>query len=599
MSKSSRRLAAILAADVAGYSRLMGADEEGTHERLKGHLQELVEPKIAEHRGRVVKNTGDGFLADFASVVDAVRCAVEIQQGMADREPEVPEDRRIRLRIGINLGDVIVEAHDIFGDGVNVAARLEALAEPGGICVSRMVRDNVRDKLDYAFEDLGEQQVKNIARPVRIYALRPEPTLSLTVAGAAAIPQTAVAPRLSIVVLPFANLSNDPEQEYFADGITDDLTTDLSRISGSFVIARNTAFTYKGKSVEARQIGRELGVRYILEGSVRRTGEQVRVNVQLIDAETGAHLWADRFDTDRTNLPDAQDEIIGRLARSLNLEMVRDAGRRVEREQAVDPDARDVVMRAWALWYGPGYPANAKEALRGFERALEIDPRSIDAKLGIARVLLGIVGDGLSNSVKHDQAQAEKLLAEVLERDPNRSLAHAVLGVLRRIEGRLAEALTELDAAVALYPNDAWAVRQLGQILVGSGDPAAAIPHLAKAIRLNPREPAVGSAYAALGACHLYLGRTEEAIYFERRARTEHPRVWWIPLVLAGALGLKGDIGEAQAEIAEALKLKPEVNSVAKWRAIGATMGISDPRHQALMENTVYAGLRRAGFPDE
>jgi TolB-like protein/class 3 adenylate cyclase len=599
VSKSSRRLAAILAADVAGYSRLMGADEEGTHERLKGHLQELVEPKIAEHRGRVVKNTGDGFLADFASVVDAVRCAVEIQQGMADREPEVPEDRRIRLRIGINLGDVIVEAHDIFGDGVNVAARLEALAEPGGICVSRMVRDNVRDKLDYAFEDLGEQQVKNIARPVRIYALRPEPTLSLTVAGAAAIPQTAVAPRLSIVVLPFANLSNDPEQEYFADGITDDLTTDLSRISGSFVIARNTAFTYKGKSVEARQIGRELGVRYILEGSVRRTGEQVRVNVQLIDAETGAHLWADRFDTDRTNLPDAQDEIIGRLARSLNLEMVRDAGRRVEREQAVDPDARDVVMRAWALWYGPGYPANAKEALRGFERALEIDPRSIDAKLGIARVSLGIVGDGLSNSVKHDQAQAQKLLAEVLERDPNRSLAHAVLGVLRRIEGRLAEALTELDAAVALDPNDAWAVRQLGQILVGSGDPAAAIPHLAKAIRLNPREPAVGSAYAALGACHLYLGRTEEAIYFERRARTEHPRVWWIPLVLAGALGLKGDIGEAQAEIAEALKLKPEVNSVAKWRAIGATMGISDPRHQALMENTVYAGLRRAGFPDE
>src|SRR5215813_9351696 len=286
-----RRLAAILAADVAGYSRLMGADEEGTHERLKAHLGELVNPKIAEQRGRIVKNTGDGFLAEFASVVDAVRCAVEIQRGMADREPEVPEEGRIRFRIGVNLGDVIVEEHDIFGDGVNVAARLEALAQPGGICISRVVRDEIRDRLNYTFEDLGDQQVKNIARAVRVYTLRADRFAKSVSSNtpAALISQSPSPPRLSIVVLPFDNLSSDPEQEYFADGITDDLTTDLSRISGSFVIARNTAFTYKGKAIDAKQIGRELRVRYALEGSVRRTGDQVRVNVQLIDAKTGAH----------------------------------------------------------------------------------------------------------------------------------------------------------------------------------------------------------------------------------------------------------------------------------------------------------------------
>jgi len=277
-----RRLTAILAADVAGYSRLMGEDEEGTHERLQAHFRELVHPNITEHRGRVVKNTGDGFLAEFASVVDAVRCAVEVQKGMADREPGLPEERQIRFRIGVNLGDVIVEEHDIFGDGVNVAARLEALTEPGGICVSRMVRDQVRDKLDFAFEDTGEQQVKNIARPVRVYRVfdRVAELQDPAVQAATFISQTFIAPRLSIVVLPFTNLSDDREQQYFADGITEDLTTDLSRLANMFVISRNTAFTYRNKPVDTKQIGRELCVRYVLEGSVRRSGNRVRVNAQ-------------------------------------------------------------------------------------------------------------------------------------------------------------------------------------------------------------------------------------------------------------------------------------------------------------------------------
>lgn len=321
-SDTQRRLAAILAADVAGYSRLMGADEEGTLNRLKAHRRALVDPKIAQHHGRIVKTTGDGLLVEFSSVVDAVRCAVEIQRAMLDRNAETPDDKRITFRIGVNLGDVIADGGDIYGDGVNIAARLEALAEPGGVCISHTVRDQILDRLPYAFNDLGEQTLRNIARPVRV--------CTLCAAAVAALPPLIVGaqprvtrrrastrrelPRLSIVVLPFANLSNDPDQEYFADGITDDLTTDLSRISGSFVIARNTAFTYKGKPTDAKLIGRELGVRYVLEGSVRRIGDQVRVNAQLIDAESGAHLWADQFDTNRANLVQAQSKITGRLA---------------------------------------------------------------------------------------------------------------------------------------------------------------------------------------------------------------------------------------------------------------------------------------------
>src|SRR6516165_1735275 len=322
---ATRRLAAILAADVAGYSRLMGVDEEGTHERLQAHLREAVEPKIKDHRGRTVKNTGDGLLAEFASVADAVRCAVEVQRAMVEREPEVPDERRIKFRIGINLGDVIVEDDDIFGDGVNVAARLEALAEPGGICLSRMVRDQIRDRLTYAFEDLGEQSVKNIARPVRVYALRPQAVTNPPAPSVAARPpvvQPAAAPRLSIVVLPFANLSSDLEQQYFADGITEDVTTDLSRIAHSFVISRNTAFTYRNKAIDTKQIGRDLGVRYVLEGSVQRSGNQVRVNVQLIDAETDAHLWAEQFDHNTGDLFALQDEVTSRIAVALNLELI-------------------------------------------------------------------------------------------------------------------------------------------------------------------------------------------------------------------------------------------------------------------------------------
>jgi len=405
------------------------------------------------------------------------------------------------------------------------------------------------------------------------------------------------APRLSMVVLPFANLSNDPEQEYFADGITDDLTTDLSRIVGSFVIARNTAFNYKGKSVDVKQIGRELGVRYVLEGSVRRIGDQVQMNAQLIDAESGAHIWADRFDANRTKLAEAQSEITGRLARTLNLELERDAGRRIEQEKTVDPDARDLVMRGWALWHRPYSTASSQEAQKTFERALEIDPGSVDAMIGIATILVINVADGLSSSSQQDLARAGQLLAEALERDAHRSIAHYAMGMLRRDQNRLAEARIEFETAIALDRNNNGALRQLGLVSIYLGEPEAGIPYIEKDIRLNPHDPFIAISYWGLGASHLFLGHVDQAIDFLKRARAASPRLWGMHFWLAGALGLKGDLDEAKVALAESLKLKPEMNSLA-WRRASSPLN-ANPPYWALQEKTLNVGLRRAGFPDD
>jgi TolB-like protein/class 3 adenylate cyclase/Flp pilus assembly protein TadD len=604
-----RRLAAILAADVAGYSRLMGADEERTLAALKSHRRELIEPAIAEHRGRVVKTTGDGLLVEFPSVVDATRCAIDVQRGMRKCNAEVPADSRIEFRIGINLGDVIIDGGDIFGDGVNIAARLEALAEPGGICVSRAVRDHVRDRLPYIFTDMGEQKVKNIARPLRVYALNADALTLHDASGKAPLAaspgpvrvavNTPVAPSkprgISIVVLPFTNLSNDPDQEYFADGITEDLTTDLSRISGSFVIARNTAFTYKGKAVDVKEVGRDLGVDYVLEGSVRRAGEQVRVNVQLVDATTGAHVWADRFDTDRANLAEAQNEINGRLARTLNLQLVEVAARRIEQNRT-DHDARDLVMRGWAFYYRSKSNATMDDARRSFERALETDLQSIDARVGLALCMVHGLADGWSHSVQQDEARAEQLLREVLDRDANQPMARVALGLLRRYQNRLGEAQAELETAVALDGNNADALRQLGLTLLFLGHPEGAIQHIERGIRLNPRDPNLAAYQWPLGQCHLLLGELDQAISLLRKARATWPGDYFLYLNLAGALGLKGELEEARKVLSEAIRLKPEVNSLAKYRA--ATPWITNPAHWILRERTLNEGLRRAGFPD-
>jgi len=643
---ATRRLAAVLAADVAGYSRLMGADEEGTHERLQAHLRELVEPKVSEHRGRIVKNTGDGLLAEFPSVVDAVRCAAELQHAMIDREAGIAEDHRIRFRIGINLGDVIVEERDIFGDGVNVAARLEGLAEPGGICISRVVRDQVRDRLDYIFEDRGEQSVKNIVRPVRVFALRPETIAEIPIAnGPIAVPRhrrsiapqaaavvvaaalviaaivwwvwpgtkatstspaaivaaattsitpSFVAPRLSIVVLPFTNLSSDPNQQYFADGITEDLTTDLSRIPDLMVISRNSAFTYKDKPVKAKQIGRELGVRYILEGSVQRSNEQIRVTAQLIDADADTHLWAERFDGDMANLFALQNEITTRIAIALNLEITtREAARQTD-----DPDALDYILRGRAAMYKPRSRETNAEAINLFERALTLDPHSVEARSLLVTQLVGRILDFGSSSEKADIKRAGELAAEAVAASPSSALAHNAKAEVLRVQRQCAEAIPEYETAIALNRNWVAAIAAVGRckIYIGSIDEGIAAQE--HAIRLSPRDPSLWIWYFRIGEGRLLQSRIDDAIRWLEKARNLNPGPGFAHAYLAAAYALRGEADHATAELAEARRLAGEgsFRNVASERARTRYEG---QKIRALADATYYAGLRKAGVPEE
>jgi adenylate cyclase len=594
---SVRRLTAILAADVAGYSRLMGSDEEGAHERLKAHLRQLVDPKIKEHRGRTVKNTGDGLLAEFSSVVDAVRCAVEVQRGMVERNAAIPSDERIEFRVGINLGDVIVEGEDIFGDGVNIAARLEALAEPGGICVSRMVHDQVRDKLAFAFEDRGEQSVKNIARPVRIYALRSEAVTDFPASSnptATSISPPAAAPRLSIVVLPFTNLSDDREQQYFADGITEDLTTDLSRLAGMFVISHNTALTYRTKPVDTKQIGRELGVRYALEGSVQRSGKQVRVSAQLIDAETDAHLWAERFDRNAGDLFAVQNEIVSRIAVALKLELI---GAEAARPTA-HPDALDYLLRGRAAHARPHSRENRAEAIGLFERALALDQQSVAAQSYLATALTARVLDNLTDSAAADLARAEALAGQALAASPGSPLAHFAKGQVLRAQNRYNEAIPEYETVLALNRNWLTGYALIGACKLYTGSIEETIPLQEQAIRLSPHDPVIGNWYYRIGLVHLLQSRTDEAILWLEKACSSSPAHPGHHAYLASAYSLKGETDRAAAELAEARRLSADdrYSSIARLKAVGY-FGV--PKIRALFEATLFVGLRKAGIPEE
>ncbi|HYM74124.1 MAG TPA: tetratricopeptide repeat protein, partial [Stellaceae bacterium] len=409
--------------------------------------------------------------------------------------------------------------------------------------------------------------------------------------------QRAGVPRLSIVVLPFENLSHDPDQDYFADGITEDLTTDLSRIAGSFVIARNTAFTYKGTPVDVKQLGHELGVHYVLEGSVRRLGDQVQVNVQLIDTGSGAHVWADRFETDRRNLAGAQSEITGRLARTLNLELVQVVGRKIEQEGAPNPDAQDLIMRGWALYQRTPAASSRDEAKRAFEQALQLDPKSYDAKLGIAGVLVVSLANGLSQDPKADEARAGELLTELLTREPNRSQLHQIIALLRRVQNRLPESRIEWERAIELDPNNAIAYGQLGLTLIYLGDPAAAVPLEEKRIRLNPNDPNIALAYWSIGLAQLLRGQLDEAADWLTRACAANPRVYYFYLDLAATQALRGDLPAARAALAESIKLKPDINSMKRQRARWAYT--NNPAYRLLAEKTIDAGLLLAGMPEE
>ena len=639
---TTRRLAAILAADVAGYSRLMGTDEEGTHGRLKAHLREFVDPKIKEHHGRTVKNAGDGLLAEFPSVVDAVRCAVEVQRRMGDRDSGLPEERRIRFRIGVNLGDVIAEANDIYGDGVNVAARLEALAEPGGICISRVVREQIRDKLPFPFEDRGEQVVKNIVRPVRVFALRPETIAELPiadapiavprrprsivpkVAGAAALvamaaiawwvwptggpgstPATAVAtaattsiarplvsPRLSIVVLPFANLSKDPDQQYFADGITEDLTTDLSRIGGMFVISRDSAFTYKDKPINAKQIGRELGVRYLLEGSVQRSANEVRINAQLIAADTDGHLWAERFDRDMANLFAVQDEITGRIAVALDAEIIgAETARPTER-----PDALDLILRGRAAFLKPLSRDTFDEAVGYFEHALALDPGSVAARALLAGSLAGRVLEGMTDTRAADLERAEELAREATAASPRTPLGHGARGQVLRAQNHYKDAIPEYEAVIAFNRNAVGAISALADCKLHAGPIEEVVPLQEQALRLSPRDPLISNMYGRIGIAYLLQSHTDEAIVWLEKARDANPARSFPYAGLASGHALKGDIERASAELAEARRLNNDFfRSLARIKARYSEV----PQMHALFEATYLEGLRKAGAPEE
>jgi adenylate cyclase len=650
---ATRRLTAILAADVVGYSRLMGADEEGTHERFKAHFVELIDPKIREHHGRTVKTTGDGVLAEFASVVDAVRCAGEIQRAMADRDLDLAEERRLRFRIGVNLGDVIVDGDDIYGDGVNIAVRLEGLAAPGGICVSGTARDHIGDRLPYAFEDMGEQSVKNIVRPIRVYASRPEGVAALpasglparisrpsqaiisivaaaalviaciawwlwppptffspaekaadqltasatptpTAPGAASIAAPSVAPRLSIVVLPFANLSNDLEQQYFVDGLTDDLTTDLSRIAHSFVISRNTAFTYRNRAVDTKQIGRELGVRYVLEGSVRRSGNQLRVNAQLIDAESDRHLWAVRFDRDTSDLFALQKEITSKVATWLNLELIAtEAARPTE-----NPDALEYILRGRAAGLKPASRDKHAEQIAMFERALALDPRSAEAHSLLATALINRLLNFPSDASDGDIKRAEELAAKAVATSPHSALAHYAKGSVLRAQRRCREALPEYQTALALYRNYVEAIADIGRCKTFVGPIEEVIPAQEQAIRLSPRDPAIPLWYYRIGVAHLLQSRIEEAVLWLEKARSASAELWFVHAYLASAYALEGEGERAAAELTEARKLGGEGSWVSIAR-IRASARYETPAIRALAEATFYEGLRKAGVPEE
>jgi TolB-like protein/class 3 adenylate cyclase len=512
----TRKLAAILVSDVVGYSRLTGADEDRILARLRTLRSDLIDPIISVHHGRVVKRTGDGAIVEFRSVVDAVNCAIEVQRAMVERNAEVAPDKRIEFRIGIHLGDVVEESDgDLMGDGVNIAARLEGIAGPGAICLSEDAYRQVKGRLDLAVTDLGQTPLKNIAEPVRVYSLEIGQPAHAKFAQTPA-PEKSAPSRLSIVVLPFANIGDDPEQEHFVDGVAESLTTDLSRIRGAVVIARNTAFTYKGKPLDVKTIGRDLNVRYVLEGSFQRSGNRMRVNVQLIDAETGNHLWAERFDKPLADLFDMQDEIVARLAGALNAQLAAAEARRAE--QAPTPDSMDLYFQGLARLNKGRTPENVAQARGFFDRALGVDPENVDALIGSAR---SDVNAGYFSFVADPVAAfaaAEVKLTKALSSVPDHALGHSYFGLVDIFTKRAAEGIAECEYALALDRNLTHAHHAIGagKIFIGRGEETEA--HIGEALRLSPRDTMAYTWIGVAGLAKLHLGSWDQAVAWFRRA---------------------------------------------------------------------------------
>jgi adenylate cyclase len=619
----TRKLAAILAADVVGYSKLAGSDEERTLARLRALRSDLIDPTIAVHHGRVVKRTGDGVLIEFRSVVDAVRCAIEMQNGMVERNVGLPPERRIEFRVGIHLGDVVEESDgDLMGDGVNIAARLEGIAKPGAICLSEDAYRQVKSRLDLAVSDLGATQLKNIAEPVRDYSLEvgkaaqakpikpavPKRRLIfvLVSAGIVALIVTAggswyflganrpatvtsnaptEAAHLSIVVLPFTNLSGDPSQDYFADGITENLTTDLSRIRNSFVIARNTAFTFKGKNIDTKAISKELGVRYVLEGSVQRDQNRVRVNAQLIDGATGAHLWADRFEESITDLFKLQDQVVARLANTLGYELVKAEAQRST--HSTNPDAIDLMMRGWAaLWQQPTKESTAS-ARDYFDRAIKIDPRNAEAMVGFAYARFRASVYGWSTTAEDTYAAQMDLLTKATAINPGYAFAYYVKSNVLFFTKQLPEATEAAETAVALDPNAAYGYYAMALAEAWLERCEQSNEHIKQAFALSPRDPIFGGLWHwMLGVSEGCLGRLDAAIGEFKRAIDAGYRTYLPYAYLAGAEAAKGNDAEAKSALAEARRVNPQLT-------------IKSLREKEPGASIVIDGLRKAGLPEE
>jgi TolB-like protein len=585
-----RRLAAIMAGDIAGYSRLMGLDEEGTLRDLKELRASFLHPKIAEHRGRIVKTTGDGVLIEFPSVVDAVRCAVEIQRGMAERAAVATPDRRIDLRMGINIGDIIIDNDDIYGDGVNVAARLEALAEPGSICVSRVVRDQVRDKLDVAFHDLGDHSVKNITRPVRVFRVMIEGALTASRAAPTAQMAPAVLPafsdRPSIAVLPFQNMSGDPEQEYFVDGIVEDIITGLSRIKWLYVVARNSSFVYKGRAVDVKQIGRELGVRYVLEGSLRKSGNKVRVTAQLIEAMTGTHVWAERYDRALDDIFEVQDEITINVVGAIEPSLRQAEIERAKRKRPDSLDAYDLYLRALPHVH-VFMPGEADKALALLNQALELQPDFPAARAAAAwchemRYLRGGLQDA-DKKAALDQAQG------AIEAGPDDATTLYTAGfVIGLVAHDYTTSMEIIDRALTLTAASAAALGLGAVILAHAGDSAKAIDYAQRAIRLTPfsRESAVP--YGALAMVYCATRDFPSAVSAAATAIQANPRFSLSHALHTAALVGSGRMGEARAAATRVLECEPDFTVSGFVRAHSGRAEIWNPVGEA---------LRAAGLP--
>jgi adenylate cyclase len=645
----TRKLAAILVADVVGYSRLAGADEDRTLARLRGLRSDLIDPAIAAHHGRIVKRTGDGSIIEFRSVVDAVRCAIEVQNGLIERNAGVPEDRRIEFRVGIHVGDVVEESDgDLMGDGVNIAARLEGIAKPGAICLSEDAYRQVSGRLEMEVTDLGPTQLKNIDRQIRAYSLQvgvpakpkqakpaepvtpaaPTPqkrrfgvvpltaalaALLIVIAGGAwwvlnpnrpasvATKTPAEAARLSMVVLPFANLSGDPGQDYLVDALTDELTTSLSRLPGSFVIARNTAMTFKGKPIDAKAIGKDLAVRYVLEGSVQPSGDRMRVNAQLIDAESGAHLWAEQFDTPRADLLQTQDAIVAHLAIKLDFQLTQAEAARLKRTPAANRDAEDLALQCEAgEWRAGGIGKEAEAAYALCDEALAIDPNNVRALLLLGQKFFQAAQTGVSGDPKGDLERADELASKALALEPDWAWSHRLKGDILGWQTRFQESIAEYERALALEPSNVYAALGLGWVHLRRGEFDKSPEFFDKAILASPDDPTLAHFYGGKAYANFGLKNYDQAIDLARQAIAINPNyVQYIHATLVAALALAGHDAEAREALQRYLALPSTgpLKTIAAWKAYLSAQGGGPARLEA--NERCYDGLRKAGMPEE